>query len=259
MGERVRVCIFCAKRPANSLEHIFVPNWAAEEVRRVGRPIRTDWEGRAVFPKEPVARVVCRKCNNEWMSEIESAAKPIFTQLRKVKTDVINPVDAHRLAVWMTKTAMVYESVAAGGSPVYFNREQRSQHREDRVRGLLVQGAFPRMRLFIGRYEGQSVAICMGQPFRVAAPGSSVHHRGYVLTVVLFGIVLDAMFPPPQISDLDGFAPREDWSTHLHQIWPAAHRQSWPPEESFNDDDPAIDHVPGRWSTAPRIGSASIG
>jgi hypothetical protein len=57
------------------------------------------------------ARVVCKPCNNTWMSDIEDKhAKPVMTPLIKGETAVpIGSAEAHSLALFAFKTAVVLD------------------------------------------------------------------------------------------------------------------------------------------------------
>src|SRR5213593_3811716 len=81
----VRECIFCGSSDELTREHIW-SDWVRKLVpsdkpemhfHRFG-PIGSEQE--RSYPKRPYRwrlRVVCKTCNNGWMSRIDDAAKPI--------------------------------------------------------------------------------------------------------------------------------------------------------------------------------------
>jgi len=128
-----RECAFCPA-PANSREHLW-PDWLNEilpgskrfTMRDENKEIIGDW----VKPKlDWKAKVVCERCNNEWMSELENVhAKPSLTDLILGKQDV--PVDrtrANSIALFAFKTAVVFNHLRRGGAP-FFERSARHEFR----------------------------------------------------------------------------------------------------------------------------------
>src|ERR1039457_1463762 len=92
-----RRCIVCGGTPVTG-EHLFsiwigdlVPKTAARHMRTVRAAMGTgDQLDRPYLDqarrlegdiKSSRLRTVCKRCNNEWMSAIESAAKPVMTPL----------------------------------------------------------------------------------------------------------------------------------------------------------------------------------
>jgi len=76
------------------------------------------------------AKVVCKTCNETWMSEIESKhAKPSMTDLIRLRWPlVIDEKRANSLAIFAFKTAVVFDHVARNRPP-FFSRSARRQFR----------------------------------------------------------------------------------------------------------------------------------
>jgi hypothetical protein len=72
------------------------------------------------------AKVVCAKCNNTWMSDIEHKhAKPALAELITGKSRV--PVDLERarsIAIFCFKTAAIFDLIAASHPPFFRNEER---------------------------------------------------------------------------------------------------------------------------------------
>lgn len=124
-----RKCIFCEVNNANSREH-FYSEWM-HDLLPVGpqgtysgdfidqHPKTqeiTDFR-RRVKPGELYTKklkVVCAKCNNEWMSQIEDQAKPFLTPLIKGEQATLNAGQLEILARWATLKTIVCEHDVKG-------------------------------------------------------------------------------------------------------------------------------------------------
>lgn len=131
-----RLCIFCGAR-ADSKEHIF-PDW-------INRLILTDeFEGMAftIERGELVerrthrtnqaagdrARIVCRRCNNGWLSDLEGKAQELLSPLMLGEPTTLNAGQQLLAAEWAAKTAMVGETIQYAGNS--FSQEDRDLMRE---------------------------------------------------------------------------------------------------------------------------------
>jgi hypothetical protein len=77
------------------------------------------------------AKVVCKDCNNGWMSEVENIhAKPAMTALIHLKPNtILDTTRAKSLALFAFKTAVVFDHVSRNRPP-FFSREVRHQFTE---------------------------------------------------------------------------------------------------------------------------------
>jgi hypothetical protein len=115
-------CLFCLNR-ADSLEHV-LPGWLLRcvEPKTKGHfPVHVAHyvEGQGYKEKRHhvsvqfKARIVCRACNNGWMSRLEREVEPLLRQLIQLDFPVLAQSfmeglrkDAKLLAFWLSKTAM---------------------------------------------------------------------------------------------------------------------------------------------------------
>ncbi|KAA1426605.1 hypothetical protein [Nocardioides antri] len=119
MAERVREpipdCWFCATPKAKtSREHIF-PRWLTGELGvrdEEVTPMHVRLEAPNadhVMTKRPlagfVATRICQECNNGWMSELETTARPVLTE--SPRKGRLTRAEAEILARWFAKTAVV--------------------------------------------------------------------------------------------------------------------------------------------------------
>lgn len=76
-------------------------------------------------------KVVCKTCNEGWMSNIEGVhAKPAMADLMLGKKNVqMNQLRANSIAIFMFKTALILDALAKDTSP-FFSREIRHEFRK---------------------------------------------------------------------------------------------------------------------------------
>jgi hypothetical protein len=126
-----RKCLFC-ESPAASREHI-IAEWLTKRmsVRDVEfQPTRfRETDGFLKFPKTKSkyfeTKQVCEKCNNEWMSELETWFQKNLGALVEKKwpeesRDLVKTLRAkyETLIRWMVKTAIVFEKATPKGEAV---------------------------------------------------------------------------------------------------------------------------------------------
>jgi hypothetical protein len=119
-----RKCIFCEANNANSREH-FYSEWmhgllpVGPQGTYTGEIIDEHPKTRAVSRHDKRVKpgelhtkkmkVVCRICNNEWMSGIEDAAKPLLTPLIKGDAVTLDAAQLEIVAKWATLKVIVCE------------------------------------------------------------------------------------------------------------------------------------------------------
>jgi hypothetical protein len=104
-------CSFC-ERPGTSKEHVFA-QWLADVVVGEGDFNLKRSGGRSKQGLKTVGvttRAACRKCNNEWMSRFEDAAKPLISPL--IRDEPVRWASAAiqaEVARWAFKTALMFD------------------------------------------------------------------------------------------------------------------------------------------------------
>ncbi|MGY0800140.1 hypothetical protein ACW7G0_13950 [Lysobacter sp. A286] len=153
-------CIFCGRYGNKSKEH-FYPDWLSDFFATGGiHNTATLMTQRGDAPKELAAesrrqghlitkkfRVVCVSCNNEWMSQIESAVKPILVAGINGTEFSLDREQQHNLATWVCLKAMVCEHSDPGlESTPFVDRQVFYTER-------LIPGYF---RIYIGAHSTSS-------------------------------------------------------------------------------------------------------
>src|ERR1700733_10755898 len=125
-----RECAFCPSTAKLSAEHIW-SQWISDlhpgkkRFRHYGPDgkVTKEWVGEKL---NWTAKVVCERCNNTWMSDIENNhAKPNLSELIIGNTDV--PIEAPRarsIALFCFKTALVIDVISPLDAP-FFRKAER--------------------------------------------------------------------------------------------------------------------------------------
>jgi DNA-directed RNA polymerase subunit M/transcription elongation factor TFIIS len=130
MGQSRRGCIFCGSTKKISKEHLY-PDWLKNYIPKpkrldryvvqvktlksfdaIGRPSYSITKGKMDRPGTAISqtvRVVCEKCNNEWMSRLQEEARPILAPLVLGVWGEIEEPQREVLARWITMFAMVLD------------------------------------------------------------------------------------------------------------------------------------------------------
>jgi hypothetical protein len=116
-------CIFCDSNDM-SKEHV-IADWAYRAFARKRKPANglrasISTTGRlSVHPGNPVltAKVVCRACNNEWLSEIDEAACAVLRPVIRGEHEVrLTHEGQTAVAAWLYKSALILDAAENGRS-----------------------------------------------------------------------------------------------------------------------------------------------
>ena len=160
-----RKCIFCGASRDITKEHIFA-EWLQRYLPKEkkprahfskdisgfdqhGNPIYKTFLGRlnrpGGFVKQKL-RVVCARCNNGWMSALQSRTKPILIPLMKGDDCKIGQEQKVILSAWATMYAMVEDHIEPGMVMVPENDRRRFYGSHRPPNNWLI---------WLGRYEGE--------------------------------------------------------------------------------------------------------
>lgn len=243
-----RECAFCPESAKMSGEHIW-SEWMDglfPGPKRYNRRIA----GNSAFIRSSrsldwTAKVVCKRCNETWMSEIEgNHAKPVMTPLIRGKIGKagieIDSPSANSLALFSFKTAVVVDHMRPRTEPHFFSKFVRYGFREcHAIPGST--GIWLTAFEFLGHGFVKSVynkgRLPTGDGFHLYALTYGVGHL--IIQVV-------SLRPPPPAS----FAPdgREADKFLAIRIWPWAKSGAmWPPPNILKS--PAdVDAFGERWN-----------
>ena len=244
-----RTCIFCGASGMTK-EHIW-PEWLQEIFPNdaatthtygtidpspiIGLPKIIEKQRPGHSGKNTV-KVVCRTCNNEWLSRLEEKTKPVLTSLALGEKLNLTPTVQKSLAVWLAKTAMTAERVRPRANGI--TQEERTflmTHLLPPPNWIIWVVAYAGgawSELGMGQHRGDIANTPIPRPDRGAKYiQATTLGLGYTVFLIVSTTWEEA---PKAFAQFDG--------NGLFQIWPAQPRSIlWPPTNVFTD--PEIDKL----------------
>jgi hypothetical protein len=227
-----RHCIFCGAT-ADDKEHL-LPRWLQEvlpsdqtviHTRQVGGEKTPPWSRK---PFREKAKFVCEGCNQGWMSELESEAKPLLTPViaRKGPCD-FDLVGQWTIARWAVKTCFVMQMQGP---------EQLTRRMHPVLLNLNIMPP-PQVTVWIGSHhravQDPINSVYIQQPLWLASDGNSGESRrefGYMSFLAVGGmsfLLVEHRFGGYVECVLGEDHPSSQMFT---KIWPRTRKvASWPP------------------------------
>ena len=237
-----RTCVFCGA-PADSQEHVW-PNWAAplladegplphfHQVIQEGRPAEERRYSKDAY--SVTVGIVCERCNNGWMSDLESRAKPYLGSMLRGHGRALHQAGLRTLATWALKTSMMVEHMH--GAKRHIIPAEEYVH--------LFEHGEPsrRVRVWMAAYAG-TYAVAVGSMWGLDAETDEGGPREWEPdrgardiwgATILFGPVAFQVFGTTILPLLEGL----DLNTrYTHRIWPYVGGFTWVPRPGFNDQE----------------------
>jgi hypothetical protein len=225
----VKPCIFCGS-PADSKEDLF-PRWILKRVVTRQPLYRQMGDAPPEITEDQEVRLpcVCQKCNNTWMSGMETTVKKF---LGPMIDDFSIPLDRQyqqNLTEWAVKCAMCNDAVEP--HPRYFT--------EAECRAFKLKRTIPAQTLvFVARFTGRSLDS-NGVDFTLIEPKSGdLLVRGHVYNMMVGHVVLQVVswHTEPQHKEKAVRVKVADgpWDKLTIQIWTIQKRSvNWPPPMSL--------------------------
>lgn len=246
--KRANECAFCGPTPEPlSVEDIW-PRWLSTHLRR-SRNVKHFYQqlirnrgsaekgrGQRVKLEAPI---VCRDCNNTWMSEMENLVKPLLVPLiaNPSKRQTLSDVDCLTIASWATLKAILMDhlSVHTFGTEPFFSTEQRKNFK------ATCEPPFG-VGIFVGRLETKRPQRPTGDVqtlyYSEFKSESQKHLRAYVFTFSVNEVAVQVCAVKSIVAR--GRLPRRmrfvqqpmpgTWPDYVPPIWPEVPRTlQWPP------------------------------
>ena len=250
MARASKYCIFCGDTPTTR-EHIWadwlaqyipktMPNYvAAQTFLNADRTIeKTEklWGG---DPRGRRLQIVCRSCNNHWMSELQKAVKPILIPLIAGKSISLTPPRQATLAAWRAMTTICAE---------YFYPKNAAVSVIDRRWLFRTHTAPNSFRIWIGDFERKEWKPYWGHSTLRISPTEHEGTQGWAIhpdgtprsntqtTMFVIGRLYVMVYscPFPEILNSQTIVRQVD--SRLTQIWPPRYSiVLWPPTDTLND------------------------
>lgn len=223
-------CIFC-ESPADSKEDMF-PRWIHEKVKTRELLSRRMGDSQSTLTEDQEVRIkcACARCNNGWMSRLETKCKPLIGSLLE---DLSLSLDAeHRkfLSEWVLKTAMVND--ANEGRTRFFTDAECHAFKSGNRK--IPDGT----GVWAGRFTGRTLSA-IGSEFRLDSPTAQGVARGHVFTVCVGHLILQilSLHKKADITSVSVVASKVKWDNFLVSVWPpskaSAQKLVWPPKCSL--------------------------
>jgi hypothetical protein len=248
MARASKYCIFCGDSPTTR-EHIWAA-WLGQYIAKTkvnytsGMVIvnldRTRQNSTKLWGGDPHGRrlqIVCRPCNNQWMSALQTAAKPILIPLITGKSLVLTYERQKALAAWAAMSVICAE---------YFYPERAATSVVDRRWFFKNRVPSDSMRIWIGDFNRQKwKAIWAHSSLRISQqegkhpwtfhPDGTPRPNTQTTTFVVGRLFIHTYSCPfPEILNADPAVRAVD--QRLSQIWPPRHSfLAWPPADTLND------------------------
>jgi hypothetical protein len=144
-----RICIFCTN-PANSKEDLW-PIWVLNRVNPREKIRRTIGQNEPYLTDSRKIRIksVCRQCNNNWMSQLETECIPLIGFLIQDGQCNLDTAQQALVSTWASKIAMVLDSTDKNPKQFYLKDECT------RLKDLKTIP--PNTSIWLGRYFGRSL------------------------------------------------------------------------------------------------------
>lgn len=248
--KRPRACLFCGASGPLTDEHVYGKwmrklGYTGEGVREIvpGNGSKPIIQRGGPFSK--TLKIVCRACNNEWMSGMETAAEPVLTAMFNARGSAVLLDEAAQLTLarWAFKTAAVISRIDYSDPfPLAHRREfqqadQPPRHTQIRI-GAASISVFP-----IGEQLAESCFV--PHTATITSAGHAASFPFYRATFRLLTIVFDILGYVTDDYELD-IDPDSNLKRALLPLWPAEHPKIWWPPVTTLD---VIGGVPGLLTT----------
>ncbi len=244
-------CLFC-DNPASSKEDVWprwllarvsTPGMADVDLERDGRPLARWKTSRHAWR----LGVVCARCNNGWMSNLEGEAKPVVERLLADVPASLSQNDQAALGAWSVKTAMVFEGFRRAPT-IFYTDQERASLRLSRELPLLTAVWLAKCVDMPGIYANASG--------HSQTPDHSPRKPRLYVTTMGFGHValqVATLKMPGHVSTSTPVGARMvpgPWEAATVQISPFLAPASWPPPIGLNGED-GLKAFADRWHVPP--------
>jgi hypothetical protein len=165
--------------------------------------------------------VVCKRCNETWMGDIETAVKPILISVLQGQSITLDGGAQRRLVNWIALKAMVIEQMNPADAVV--RARARREFKETRTipRGMEILIATHNSPEFYNSYWHRTLRAQLGRP--IARPGKFKDIQSTFLGVGhLFSLTFVSLIPEIKLEPKFG-------SDLVQRIWPPVSGEvQWP-------------------------------
>jgi hypothetical protein len=228
---RRRACVFCGAEGV-SKEHLW-SDWIrgmltdpSEATAHTRNSARTAQEWKAP-PFTAVVRCVCARCNQGWMSDIETEVKPHLQPMIQGRQRILGTKAQTALAKWVFLKVLMFDQWRNDDSRIV-----SSEHYRD-----FYAGKRPPLhtRVMTAAYEGgTSIGRYNDVSLDLTPPGGAEELQGvnaYLATMTIHHAVLQ-VFGHQYREELDLTRP-PNLAAAVTRIWPIRQPVAWPPNRTI--------------------------
>ena len=225
---KMGICLFCQESGKLTKEHIF-PNWLRNYIPRNTQHTRhvTSYVGQRSLSAGKVnrpgnihsqrLRVVCASCNNGWMSELQSRAKPHLIPLIDGSWSKLDDTACKTLAAWTAMFCTVWEQADPRSAEIPV------EHRKH----LSKKSECPQdWHVWIARHHAQDQDPGMANHFGFKGFRSNTHYSIQTTGFTVGQLFIQAFMATPPAKEWDGIAEQFSRSFDVQKLHPAY--ETWP-------------------------------
>ncbi len=143
-------CVFCNRNDSPPSKEDVIPKWIAREFPNARFHFRDEENDRTfgtVGHFGITTRAPCERCNNGWMSHLESKVQPFLTPMLHGMSTALSPTTQLLLSRWLIKTAIMFDMR---------HSDRASYFTVDECRALMRSLTVPRdTQMFLAVYLGK--------------------------------------------------------------------------------------------------------
>jgi hypothetical protein len=205
-----------------------------------GEPDQVTTKLKSGDPLSTNLQIVCAKCNNEWLSQIQERAKPILIPLIQGASIELSEADQATIASWCAMATMTAE---------FIDPEPLSKGISGAERRLFMKDQKPPagFRIWIGHFrrtdwEPQWVHVnapIIGPEDTTRVEGQEAQSNTRATTFVIGELLVHVMSSAgyPALVEKWDFRGNKDLASRLVQIWPLDMREIHCPTPTLSDRD----------------------
>jgi hypothetical protein len=250
----VKACIFCGNTDGRAtVEHV-IPQWVRRRLDPGGSLELFAGEAPGSAARRQVAKfqhlnitlrgVICERCNNDYLSQLESAVRPVLSpMIFSASATVLTPADQALLATWAVKTVLLFELAIRQQYPATRPIDGYEASAAEFAWLWANRSPPPRALVWLGCWDCKTTTPVMFEPSGAPLPTADGHPVVGHLTTFALGYVAFQVFSVDFVAADEHAA--DHWNASvpvtlkkaLFRTWPPGPQDvSWPPPAFANDD-----------------------
>jgi hypothetical protein len=224
----VQACVFCGAPGPLTEEHVY-GDWLRERVYSgegvreltLDGMVRRSQGG----PFSKTVKIVCYRCNNVWMSGMETAVEPLLLRMFEGGRVALGQAAQRDLARWAFKTTAVFPYVDQKGGKVPASHRKEFHRADEPPANVVVRIGSASIPTLLGQLAESSFKP---RPVQVHHNGATVEVPVYTGRFRLLNVVFEVVGQVPNQWELH-IEPTGAAARAMLQIWPISEPVIWWP------------------------------